>query len=140
MAEHCGPDVQLTHVCCIRNHKNVKLASGQSESPNLTQEACDLPEQCRFAGKEVAAILVETLKISTAEFESDCMFRELGVDSLLSVNIVQALQETFGPRVPFSVMVDYPTVDSLVRYRTEHGSAPESDGALRRQERRTTAC
>ncbi|MFF3781140.1 SDR family NAD(P)-dependent oxidoreductase [Streptomyces sp. NPDC001933] len=65
---------------------------------------------------ELRELLVEQLKLSAAEMDGDRTFREMGVDSLLSVGIMQSVQDRFGSQVPFSALVEYPTLRSLAEF------------------------
>lgn len=64
---------------------------------------------------------------SPQEIEPQAGFSELGMDSLMSVEFRNRLQNSLGCSIPTSVAFDYPTVESLVNYLDEDLLATESE-------------
>ncbi|WP_432103581.1 SDR family NAD(P)-dependent oxidoreductase [Streptomyces sp. bgisy091] len=87
-------------------------------------ESAESVESVESVESELRAILVDRLKLSAAEIDSDRTFREMGVDSLLSVGIMQTIQDRFGSQVPFSALAEHPTPRSLAEFIGEEFPEP----------------
>ncbi|NUR57967.1 MAG: hypothetical protein HOV87_04595, partial [Catenulispora sp.] len=85
----------------------------------------------------ILELFSERLRIPEEDIDPDRPFRELGVDSLLSVGITQALQQIYGSRVPFAALADHPTVRRLAAYigTLVSGGVPVPEPARPRTER-----
>ncbi|MBI1357393.1 MAG: SDR family NAD(P)-dependent oxidoreductase [Acidobacteria bacterium] len=55
--------------------------------------------------------------------------RELGLDSLMAVEIRNALGAPFGEALPVSLLYDYPTVEALTDYLSQRFAEPEEPAA-----------
>ncbi|MGW1375425.1 beta-ketoacyl synthase N-terminal-like domain-containing protein [Streptomyces sp. NPDC002446] len=72
----------------------------------------DVREQVERFVREVIA---ETMRFDVAEVERDRPFRDMGIDSLISMELLKPLRERVG-YVPATVWFEYPTVARLVEY------------------------
>ncbi|MEU0742883.1 beta-ketoacyl synthase N-terminal-like domain-containing protein, partial [Streptomyces sp. NPDC006134] len=83
-------------------------------------EAADVRERVERFVREVIA---ETMRFDVAEVERDRPFRDMGIDSLISMELLKPLRERVG-YVPATVWFEYPTVARLVEYLvTEYADA-----------------
>ncbi|MFI2729778.1 beta-ketoacyl synthase N-terminal-like domain-containing protein, partial [Streptomyces sp. NPDC018647] len=68
----------------------------------------------------VREVIAETMRFDVSEVELDRPFRDMGIDSLISMELLRPLRERVG-YVPATVWFEYPTVARLVEYLvTEH--------------------
>ncbi len=96
----------------------------------------------------VREVIAETMRFEVAEVERDRPFRDMGIDSLISMELLKPLRERVG-YVPATVLFEFPTVGRLAGYLVaEHGEAvsatfgeaeavvqaPPGDGVLGRVE------
>lgn len=63
--------------------------------------------------ERVRGVVASVLRVAPESLPTDVPFRELGVDSLLSVSVMEALQERVEASLPLSALVDYPTIGAL---------------------------
>jgi acyl transferase domain-containing protein/thioesterase domain-containing protein/NAD(P)-dependent dehydrogenase (short-subunit alcohol dehydrogenase family) len=86
----------------------------------------------------ILELFSERLRIPEDELDPDRPFRELGVDSLLSVGITQELQQIYGSTVPFAALADHPTIRGLAEHieAMVSGPVPAPAAARPAQERR----
>ncbi|MEU1660910.1 beta-ketoacyl synthase N-terminal-like domain-containing protein [Streptomyces griseofuscus] len=78
----------------------------------------------------VREVIAGTMRLDVSEVECDRPFRDMGIDSLISMELLKPLRERVG-YVPATVWFEYPTVDRLVEFLvTEYADAvAESFGA-----------
>ncbi|MFI1358016.1 SDR family NAD(P)-dependent oxidoreductase [Streptomyces sp. NPDC020898] len=71
----------------------------------------------------VRGVIAETMRFELVEVERDRPFRDMGIDSLISMELLKPLRERVG-YLPATVWFEYPTVERLVEYLvTEHADA-----------------
>ncbi|WP_136669446.1 acyl carrier protein, partial [Flavobacterium sp. H122] len=68
---------------------------------------------------KLSAELCDLLYLESAELDSDKPFSELGLDSILGVELVKMLGKSFNIEVKASKLYDYPTVKLLSAYLFE---------------------
>lgn len=73
-------------------------------------------------------IIASEADIDLSELLDECAFANLGIDSLLSLQIAGKFREDLGIEVPSSVFVDYPTIGELRNFlsRFDHDSPPSA--------------
>lgn len=64
-------------------------------------------------GDGVREIVAEVLGCAVDAVGEEASFRNLGVDSLMSIRVVEALQARYDEQLPYSALSDYPTVRAL---------------------------
>jgi polyketide synthase PksN len=125
------------------------------EAPAKTAAASDttlhVEDLQKQASDYLTKLLAGVLKLPADQIESDAGLEKYGIDSILAVKLVTALEAVFGP-LPKTLMFEYQSIDALAGYflashRAElltqlgpqqAGSAkPANDGG--RAERSTTA-
>ncbi|AUX47814.1 uncharacterized protein SOCE26_093380 [Sorangium cellulosum] len=90
-----------------------------------------LPPEARAAEVEAAVradVAAALLLPEAAEIPADCPLRELGMDSLMAVNLRHELSARTGQPVPSTLAFDYPTVQEIARYVLDD-LLPEGRGA-----------
>ena len=71
----------------------------------------------------VRGVIAETMRFELVEVERDRPFRDMGIDSLISMELLKPLRERVG-YVPATVWFEFPTVARLVEYLvTEYADA-----------------
>ncbi|ROV92577.1 hypothetical protein VMCG_08955 [Cytospora schulzeri] len=95
--------------------QSVSKAQGEEEAPN--------------AGE--FQIIVDSLATATgsdpSEFTDDTLIADIGVDSIMAIEVVAAVKE-LGVELPAAFVFDYPTVGDLRRaYGGQEGDVPEND-------------
>lgn len=84
-------------------------------APTLQRPACALLRQ----------VIAETMLMEPDELEDTVPFKEYGIDSIISLELLKPLRERFG-YLPATLLFEYPTVDRLATYLEQH--YPESVG------------
>ncbi|MFD9603009.1 beta-ketoacyl synthase N-terminal-like domain-containing protein, partial [Streptomyces sp. NPDC059970] len=83
-------------------------------------ESADVPDVRGQVELFVRGVIAETMRLDVSEVELDRPFRDMGIDSLISMELLRPLRERVG-YVPATVWFEYPTVARLVEYLvTEH--------------------
>ncbi|KAL8939701.1 MAG: hypothetical protein Q9216_003215 [Gyalolechia sp. 2 TL-2023] len=80
----------------------------------------DTPPQSDLFAKALDIISHET-DLPLSELLDDCLFADLGVDSLLSLQITGKMREAFDVDVPSTVFIDHPTIGDLQSYLSHTG-------------------
>jgi naphtho-gamma-pyrone polyketide synthase len=75
----------------------------------------------------IERIIVENADLDIADLQGDVSFRDLGIDSLLSLSIVAQLREDLDLDIPGSLFLDYPTVKSLRLYLVRFDEAEDDE-------------
>lgn len=74
---------------------------------------------------KIIKIIAEEAGVEVGDLKQDTLFDECGIDSLLSLNISNTIQDQLGIEVSSSVFADYPSVGELLRHL---GGGPKIDG------------
>jgi acyl carrier protein len=79
----------------------------------------------------VRASVGEVLRYDSADdVDPDAKFAELGVDSLMAVELKNSLEAAFEVSLPTSAVFDYPSIPLLARFISEQlGAVPELAGS-----------
>jgi acyl carrier protein len=96
---------------------------------NGTSKLQDLPDDQRRAA--VLEHVVELVRSVTGMEESepvraDARFETLGVDSLLTLDLLNALNRFFGVNLPSTIFINCPTIELLVKYLCEETALSSS--------------
>jgi polyketide synthase PksM/polyketide synthase PksN len=68
-------------------------------------------------------VIAETMRFELSEVEFDRPFRDMGIDSLIAMELLKPLRDRVG-YLPATVLFEYPTVAQLAAYLVEdHGEA-----------------
>ncbi|MEU8891629.1 beta-ketoacyl synthase N-terminal-like domain-containing protein [Streptomyces sp. NPDC048442] len=81
-------------------------------------EAAEVPEapEVRVRVEQfVREVIAGTMRLEVSEVEVDRPFRDMGIDSLISMELLKPLRERVG-YVPATVWFEYPTVERLVEF------------------------
>lgn len=67
--------------------------------------------------EKIKAILAKHLRVDASELREDAnLIEDLGADSLDTVEILMALEETFNIEIPDEVAMKFKTINDLVAY------------------------
>jgi acyl carrier protein len=73
---------------------------------------------------ELTAVLAGVLHVASDRIDPQQPFQILGLDSLLTVEFVSALNTGFGTRIAAAALYDHPTPTALARHITAERAAP----------------
>jgi acyl transferase domain-containing protein/thioesterase domain-containing protein/SAM-dependent methyltransferase/aryl carrier-like protein len=73
--------------------------------------------------------VAETLGVPASAAELDQPFGEIGLDSLMAVELRNRLSEDLGQRLPATMLLDHPSIAKLLDYLVEVVPAPEPERA-----------
>ena len=76
---------------------------------------------------------------SSTEIDWRQGFAELGMDSLMAIELRNVLQKGLGKNIPATVALDHPTIDFLVRHLLDEVLKPEAREAPPAPERKPEA-
>jgi polyketide synthase PksN len=79
------------------------------------QHAPSLPDLAQLQ-QELAATLAEALLLAEADISADATFAELGLDSIIGVEWIQALNRRYGTDVKATQVYDHPTLATFTRF------------------------
>ncbi|MGM3182114.1 SDR family NAD(P)-dependent oxidoreductase [Dickeya oryzae] len=85
-------------------------SSGTAATPDAPITDAQITERVHDA---VVSALAQAVNLSTAQIDADVAFSEYGIDSILSVNFINKINELMGVRLNPAVLYDYSTVTSL---------------------------
>ncbi|MEV0702951.1 acyl carrier protein [Saccharopolyspora sp. NPDC050389] len=71
---------------------------------------------------ELRSHLAEVLYVEVAEVEDDATFQDLGLDSVLGVELVSVINAKYGLREVVDAVFDHPTLDRLADYVRERAA------------------
>ncbi|EMN1932260.1 acyl carrier protein, partial [Burkholderia ambifaria] len=88
-----------------------------AEAARELAAAVDVDARLEIARRHLVGIVRRIMALDAARpLAQDKSFHELGLDSLMAIELKRALQEGFAARVPATVMFDYPDIDSLAHW------------------------
>ncbi|MDP0501501.1 MAG: amino acid adenylation domain-containing protein, partial [Verrucomicrobiota bacterium JB022] len=87
------------------------LPDSVSPQPPVAQVVASTLESPSAGG--LREIVAELLKLEPAQLDADCDLRDYGFDSLLGLQLIQRLQETFGVSISPVELFDQPTLAAL---------------------------
>jgi acyl transferase domain-containing protein/acyl carrier protein len=93
--------------------------AGASEASPETVEAPDAalpPAEAASLTDELTESLAEALYMPKAEVPADGTFVDIGLDSIIAVEWVNAVNARYGTRLPVAVVYEHPTVRSLAAH------------------------
>ncbi|GAB2993381.1 beta-ketoacyl synthase N-terminal-like domain-containing protein [Saccharothrix stipae] len=73
----------------------------------------------------LVSVFAPALGIAEADFDADADFQDIGVDSVVLVELLGLLEREAGRSLPPSVLMEFPTVTGLARHLTEEGISLE---------------
>ena len=73
--------------------------------------------------EKIRAILADALYIDPQELDDHAGFANLGLDSILAVEVTNRLNSTFGTSLQATRLYDYPTIAALAKYLASHVDA-----------------
>jgi myxalamid-type polyketide synthase MxaE and MxaD len=103
-------------------------------SSALLDEIADLPTESRQERitSAVEDELRAVLRLTTGSLDNERGFFELGMDSLMSVELKTRLEKRFGARLPATLTFNYPTVAAVAEYLRGRVDAAAADRAAER--------
>ena len=98
----------------------------QSESVQETKGEVDsgLQEQVE---QRLVELCVELLKVKPEDVDHEVNLAEYGVDSILMMNMLNALEADYGQPIPPNAIAEYSTIQSLANYLIEEGIVEKAD-------------
>ncbi|WP_437836523.1 SDR family NAD(P)-dependent oxidoreductase [Sorangium sp. So ce1153] len=98
-------------------------AARAAEEPTKTPERAAHPDTSGGelhprASQYLKRLLATTLKVPVERIETDAPLEKYGIDSIMALGLVNALEATFGS-LPKTLMFEYQTIDALARYFIE---------------------
>lgn len=114
---------------------NGKLDRSRLPQPGSGPELADYIAPQTAAEKQLAAIWARLLAVDPVGI--DMNFFDLGGTSLLSIELISAIGDTFATEVPLSVVhvYQYPTIKDFARYLTDAGKTTEKSAGMSAKER-----
>ena len=119
---------------------NAAVASSQSRHPLADRLKAALPhERPQVLASSLQESVARVLRLEPTQLDWRQGFAELGMDSLMAIELRNVLQKGLGVSVPATVALDHPTIDFLVRHLLDEvlkldtqetrGKAPEAKPA-----------
>nr|WSX78771.1 SDR family NAD(P)-dependent oxidoreductase [Streptomyces sp. NBC_00899] len=118
-------------VAMVSDRAALQLAAATGELPSVLQDLAPRPAQAAPAERSAPADLLALTRTEAAallgqsggeQIDPDRNFRELGFDSLLSVELRNRLRTATGMALPAGVIFDYPTPAALAGYLRDRAS------------------
>lgn len=83
---------------------------------------------------QVLGVISERLGVALIELRDETYFGDIGLDSLMALDILSQLREILGFEVPGTLFIDQPSVKDLRVYLTQQSGtvSPQSDGGTDR--------
>jgi iterative type I PKS product template protein len=107
----------------VAEKETLKPAAPVSEQVTTAQT----PDE--ILGSRILDVIIESIVKATgtdpSEFTPDTMIADLGVDSIMAIEVVSAVREKTGVDLPTSFVFEYPTIGDL---RLEFGGSPATEG------------
>ena len=100
------------------------MNSSASNQPSTNMTEGTSQEQLQ---RQLAASLAEALYLNAADIEIEKSFIDLGLDSIVGVEWLGAVNKRYGIAIPASVVYDYPTVKQLAAFLHSEVSDKENN-------------
>ena len=116
-----GQNIQVNHQKSSQTEVNI---SNQSQQPLETLQLSTKFQVNLLEVKEVLKQqLAEALYIEISEIEEDQKFIDLGLDSIVGVEWITTINQTYNLNIKATKLYDYPTLLDLAEYITEEISS-----------------
>ncbi|MFN3647968.1 MAG: SDR family NAD(P)-dependent oxidoreductase [Armatimonadota bacterium] len=117
-------------VCVVPGGRSASAPDPQKQS-SLADQLAGMTEGERSGRvrEEVRKIVSRVLGLGDLPLDPRRSFHDLGLDSLMALEVRNALQEAMGHALPAGLLFDYPTLESLAQFVAEAlapASAPEA--------------
>lgn len=94
----------------VRSHKELEAPPAEEDGSELRTRVEEF----------VRGVIAETMRFDLSEVERDKPFRDMGIDSLISMELMKPLRERVG-YLPATVLFEFPTVERLAEHLlTDH--------------------
>lgn len=93
---------------------------GQAQNVQQLLQGMDGGAQLEFLVGLIKEVLSDVLRISRDKIEADRSLHEMGLDSLMSAELVVGMSERFGTNIPVMVMSNSPTVVRMAKQILDH--------------------
>lgn len=107
---------EIKKILQLIQNKQIEPSEGLKQIARLKEEASSKEETSfnqEHIEEEIKRILVHILKMDEEELNFEITFKEMGVDSISSVEIVRDLNEIFHINMDGVQLYDYPTIPTL---------------------------
>ncbi|MBR8332456.1 SDR family NAD(P)-dependent oxidoreductase [Burkholderia ambifaria] len=105
------------HPQAAPRHALAAAGAVPAEAARELAATVDVDARLEIARRHLVGIVRRIMALDAARpLAQDKSFHELGLDSLMAIELKRALQEGFAARVPATVMFDYPDIDSLAHW------------------------
>ncbi|MEX2523396.1 MAG: SDR family NAD(P)-dependent oxidoreductase [Gammaproteobacteria bacterium] len=95
---------------------NLPQESSSDEQGFLDEmEAMDPAERHNYLADLIAGKVADILKVSTDKLKHSQPLHDLGIDSLMAMELATAIENHFGVEIPLMSLADNATIDSLAR-------------------------
>ena len=131
----------------ISQRQTTTIATQAKEEISFDQRLQNTPPEKR-AGLILALVREQAVKVlclpASKRVETNRPLREMGLDSLMTVELRNALSTALGRPLPGSLVFDYPTIEAMANYIAEKvlgviSSAPAAAKKIDEQEQQTLA-
>ncbi|CAM2069327.1 SDR family NAD(P)-dependent oxidoreductase [Sulfidibacter corallicola] len=94
--------------------------------PPATGDADQVAHILRLTKRRLRHLLAGTLKVDEARIGADRPFQELGVDSLIAVELAQVIETEFGVSLRTTDLFNYGNLEQLATHLAAHGPKEEA--------------
>nr|WP_246027806.1 MULTISPECIES: SDR family NAD(P)-dependent oxidoreductase [Paenibacillus] len=121
-----GPMITLSsHAAPLSLPKHVKEEEETVSIPSISVGILE---------EELIASLAQALYIDRGDIEKDKNFVELGMDSIISVEWIRALNKQYGTSIPATKVYDYPTVSDFTTFLAHELNSKSGERTRRKLE------
>lgn len=119
----------LLHGLVTEDHAQVKVSAHLQKPDLLPQlEQASPAERRRLLQSHVRAVIIQVLGLEPSYFiDPQQGLRDIGMDSLMSLELRNCLQISMGQSLPSTIAFDCPTLGALVDYLAEKAQLKKSD-------------
>lgn len=97
--------------------------------PTLVSDSVSAPERQSTVLEQVRGLFKQTLELTDEQLSNESDFARYGLDSILRLSVIKAINEQFELSLLISVLNDYPTLNSLskrLEFLTSNDSSSQS--------------